>query len=86
MRGDGNFVAKKELGRSFQGKIDIQIKLEEKFIIFIESKLAMSKLGKNQLKKYCEILKKNKPFLALYDQFLSLNLIEGGSLMESLLE
>ena len=44
------------------GKVDLQIRLEEKFIIFLESKLRETKLGRDQLSKYANILAENKPF------------------------
>jgi len=44
------------------GKIDLQIKLEGKFIIFLESKLRGTKLGRDQLSKYANILVENAPF------------------------
>jgi hypothetical protein len=49
-------------GEQKGGKIDLQIKLEGQFMVFLESKLGRTKLGKNQLQKYAEILKKTKSF------------------------
>ncbi len=48
-------------GREEKGKIDLQIELEGKFIIFLESKIKRRGLGKDQLTKYAEILKEKKP-------------------------
>lgn len=45
-----------------RSKIDLQIKLVEKFIVFIESKIKGSKLGSNQLGKYAKILREERPF------------------------
>ena len=45
-----------------RSKIDLQIKSGDRFIVFIESKIRGSKLGSRQLKKYAEILKKERPF------------------------
>lgn len=45
-----------------KGIIDLQIKLPDKFLIFIESKLGTTSLGEEQLKKYSLFLKKERPF------------------------
>ena len=42
--------------------IDLQIKLDSRFLIFMESKLGVSKLGQDQIKRYSNILKKERPF------------------------
>lgn len=44
------------------GKIDLQIKMIPCFLIFIESKLAGSSLGKEQLQKYAKFLNNERPF------------------------
>jgi hypothetical protein len=45
-----------------QSIIDLQIKLDNRLLIFMESKLGDTKLGLNQIKKYSKILKTEKPF------------------------
>lgn len=49
-------------GQDERSKIDLQIKLGDKFIVFIESKIKGSKLGPQQLRKYAKILEKERPF------------------------
>ena len=44
------------------GIIDLQIKLPNKFLIFLESKLGLTPLGKNQLKNYCVFLNSERAF------------------------
>ena len=48
-----------------RGTIDLQIKLSNKFLIFLESKLSRTSLGKNQLQKYARFLDNERPF---YDE------------------
>lgn len=44
------------------GKIDLQIKLSDKFLIFLESKLGLTPLGKDQLKNYSVFLNNERAF------------------------
>lgn len=57
-----------------RSKIDLQMKLEGRFIVFLESKLGGSRLPKDQLGKYGKILNDFRPFydhlrLVLVTQF-----------------
>ncbi|NVM55784.1 MAG: hypothetical protein HWN66_18940, partial [Candidatus Helarchaeota archaeon] len=45
-----------------RSKIDLQMKLEGRFIVFLESKLGESRLPKDQLGKYGKILNDFRPF------------------------
>jgi len=50
-------------GTEIEGsKIDLQLKLDSQFIVFVESKIKGNKLGVGQLDKYAKILKKEAPF------------------------
>lgn len=61
----------------YKGKlsiIDLRIKLDNEFLIFIESKIAGSSINKFQLKRYADLLRREKAFydeirLALITQF-----------------
>lgn len=57
-----------------ESRIDLQIKLVDEFLIFLEAKINGTQLGSNQLEKYAKILHKEKPFyktvsLAFITQF-----------------
>lgn len=49
-----------EIGSKSRGVIDLQIKLVNEFIIFIESKLGRTKLSDNQLDNYSNILNEKR--------------------------
>jgi hypothetical protein len=48
--------------KRFKGIVDLQIRLPEKFLIILESKLGVTPLGKEQLKKYSLFIENERAF------------------------